>query len=137
MFGLYKIKNLYIVKIAKVTHIKYATLFEKGRTDYKEFPYVLYFAKPCKIHEPWEKDGFQLITNGLKIYKKSSDTEYVGDYFATQVDAVATIIKGRKYLTRKFMNDFEAYVIKESLNASKARSNDRNAEEDSRNKSEV
>lgn len=127
MFGLYKTKNLYLVRLAKVTDIKLSGIFEKGWTRYHRDRQHLYFARKAKVKSFYDKDGYELIISGHKVYGRHSDTEQIGDLF---VYDKYPLVDAKRYIRKKTMIEAEKY-FREKLYDDETRSNDRDAEENS------
>lgn len=111
MFGRYNTKNLYLVKVAKVTDMKLAGIFEKGWTRYHKCENRYYFAKKAKVKSLYDKDGYQLILSGHKVYGKHQDTEQIGDLFV--YDKLPVIDYNHKYISKKTMIYIEQRLEKE------------------------
>jgi hypothetical protein len=110
--------------------MKLAGIFEKGWTRYHRDKTHLYFARKARVKSFYDKDGYELIISGHKVYGRHQDTEQIGDIF---VYDKYPLVDAKKYISKKKMIEAEKY-FREQLD-DKTRSDDRDAEENSGNKS--
>lgn len=88
MFGKLKTKNVYYGKLCRVTDIEESGWTYNGTTYYNILDKIVFVKKTCI---DGYKSGFKVISSGLKIYRDSQDTKYIGDYFLTNIHSLCEV----------------------------------------------
>lgn len=106
-------KNIYLIKLAKCTDLKFAGIFEQGYTrgEYIDYWYV---AKRVKKGGYSDDYGYKFISNNSKIFTFHDDVKQIGEYYITKEVLFATVLKGtsKRWMSRKNLLKLEKYLNK-------------------------